>query len=71
MKRLILAFAIAASIITATPIVLPERAQQASAMLIQQTRNTYWVATWVWVSYPGQNPPGKWVLIDLRPNTGI
>ncbi len=40
----------------------------ALALLIALTSNSYWVATWLWVDYPGQNPPGKWVLIDLAPN---
>ncbi len=40
-------------------------------MLIVQTSNPFWVATWIWVSYPGQIPSGEWVLINLQPNTGI
>ncbi len=36
--------------------------------LIAYTANADWVATWLWVDYPGQNPPGKWVMIDLTPN---
>ncbi len=71
MKRLILAFALAVSIVTVMPVVLPEQASKASATLIQQTYNAYWVATWIWVAYPGQNPPGQWVLIDIQPNTGL
>ncbi len=70
MKRLILAFTLAASIVTAAPVVFPDQAPQASAILIQQTSNAYWVATWLWVPYPGQNPPGEWVMIDLVPNVG-
>ncbi len=71
MKRLILAFALAASIVTAMSVILPDQVSQASADTIAYTWNEYWVATWIWVSYPGQNPPGKWVLINLEPNTGI
>jgi hypothetical protein len=70
MKRIILAFAIAASIVAATPVILPDQATQASAVVVQQTRNYLWVATWMWVSYPGQNPSGEWVLINLEPNVG-
>ncbi len=70
MKRVILAFTLAASIVTAAPVVLPEQAPQAAADLVEQTRNDYWVATWLWVPSPGQNPPGKWVMINLEPNVG-
>ncbi len=38
------------------------------ALLIAYTWNSDWIATWYWVDYPGQNPPGKWVMIDLTPN---
>jgi hypothetical protein len=47
------------------------RAFLLALLLIATTSNSSWVATWVWVPYPGQtDPPGKWVMIDLAPNVG-
>ncbi len=46
------------------------RALMLALVLIATTTNTYWVATWLWVPYPGQNPPGEWVMINLEPNVG-
>ncbi len=62
MKRLVLAFALAASIITATPVVLPEQASQASASIPIGT-----------VVYRKQFPfiieytlcPGGWVITNM------
>ncbi len=70
MKRLILAFTLAASIVTVAPVVLPEQATQAAAAFIARTTDGVLVYVWYWVSMPGQPNGGQWVLIGIEPYMG-
>ncbi len=36
--------------------------------LVAYTSNQWFTAEWTWVPYPGQNPPGEWVMTNLTPN---
>ncbi len=64
MKRLILAFTLAASIVTAAPVVLPEQATQASAALAYG----YYEFTDGFVVYTYLYQwPGTWSLVGVRP----
>ncbi len=36
-------------------------------LLVARTSNGIITITWVWVAYPGQNPPGQWVPVNVEP----
>ncbi len=66
MKRIVLALALAIGFIAGAPVVAPNLAAQASAIMARTTDGVL-IYTWYWVPYPGQNPPGAWVLINVEP----
>ncbi len=36
-------------------------------LIVARTTNGIITITWVWVSYPGQDPPGQWVPVNVEP----
>ncbi len=57
MRKLILVL----GLILFSPFATPAKA------LTAHTTDGFLVYTWVWVAFPGQTPPGHWVLIDAQP----